>query len=263
MNCVLLTSNSLRHKYVSNKIANEFDLELIITEEKSDKIEDTKGLNEEDKHLIKSHFKKRASSENIYFSDYSHFPKNTEHIKVANGKINSQFIHNRLLNIDPDAIFLFGTSIIKPFILKSFKNKIINLHLGLSPYYKGSGTNLWPLYFDEPECVGTTIHLAEEKVDAGAILYQLRPDLCSGDTIHDIGNKTIKKAGHVYPQIVKKYLMGEINPQKQTPLKGKTLKISDFTPSILRKTIQKIENGLIKDYLSNKKYRDNSKPIVH
>ena len=89
-------------------------------------------------------------------------------------------------------IILFGSSIIKPPLLEFFNKKIINIHLGLSPYYRGSGTNFWPLVNNEPECVGATIHLAVLKVDAGSILAQARPESLSElDNSHDIGCKAI------------------------------------------------------------------------
>ena len=41
-------------------------------------------------------------------------------------------------------------------ILKEFRSKIINAHLGLSPYYRGSGTNIFPFVNKEIEYVGVT-----------------------------------------------------------------------------------------------------------
>ena len=65
------------------------------------------------------------------------------------------------------------------------------MHLGLSPYYRGSGTNFWPLVDRLPECVGVTIHLAIPSVDAGPILTQVRPDIEPTDRAHEIGSRAI------------------------------------------------------------------------
>jgi hypothetical protein len=69
----------------------------------------------------------------------------------------------------------------------------VNLHLGLSPYYKGAGTNFWPLAKGEPECVGATFHILTREVDAGPCLPG-GPTWRSGDDAHDIGFNVVRKA---------------------------------------------------------------------
>ena len=112
----------------------------------------------------------------------------------------------------PDFVILYGSSIIKPPLLDFYKDKMINLHLGLSPYYRGSGTNFWPLVNREPECIGATIHLAVQRVDAGEILAQVRPAAEAGDRAHELGTKTIVAALDLMPHIRSLYAAGQIAP---------------------------------------------------
>lgn len=259
---ILLTSTSIRHMFIAHSLSNKFDLQLIVTEEKSPRITSTDGLSEQDRKLIDSHFKAREDTEQLYFNDYKSFPKGIKHLSLEYNMINHVDTYNLIASLKPDAIILFGTSIIKDPLLGVFDGQIINLHLGLSPYYKGSGTNLWPLYYDEPECVGATIHLAVKKVDAGAILHQYRPDLTVKDNIHDIGNKVILKGGEILPQVVDKYLNGSIKPVPQSKSGGKILKVADFTPDILRETIHKLQKGMMSEYIKKKHVLDAQKPII-
>ena len=196
MKVVLLTSDSLRHKYIAHCLNEQLDLALIVTEEKSPAIESTDSLNESDAQFVDEHFKGRAASEQHYFGEYINFPDKVVHKEVKHGAINSDAVYELICNYEPDRIILFGTSIIKNPLLSAFDHKIINLHLGLSPYFKGSATNLFPIYHKQLECIGATIHVATAKVDEGPILHQLRPDITLGDTIHDIGNKVIFKVGY-------------------------------------------------------------------
>jgi hypothetical protein len=46
--------------------------------------------------------------------------------------------------MSPDLIISYGCSIIKRPLIEYFDKKFINIHLGLSPYYKEGGTNFWP-----------------------------------------------------------------------------------------------------------------------
>ena len=261
MKIVLLTSDSLRHKFITAEISKQLDLKLIVIEAKSAKIQDTSELNKEDAKFISGHFESRAKSEKQFFGDYNDFPENIPQLIVPHGGINTEKVNDAIDKITPDYIVLFGTSIIKEPLLSNYSGKIINLHLGLSPYYKGSATNLFPYYHNEPECVGATIHLATAKVDQGSILYQLRPDIEVGEDPHSIGNKTILKAGNMLPGILITYSKGKTIPKTQTST-GRICRIKDLTPIVLRKIYDNFEKEMIKDYLENKKLRDGEKPIV-
>ncbi|MCC6721074.1 MAG: hypothetical protein IT243_02650 [Bacteroidia bacterium] len=255
---VLLTSNHLRHKYIAHKLFEEFNLKCIITEEKSHLIQG--HLNEGINPLIKNHFEGREKSENYFFGSFSTFPE-TELIELPHGSINSEKVLEILKLYAPDYIILFGTSIIKETILNAFPNRIINLHLGLSPYYKGSATNLWPLYYNEPECVGATIHLAAEKVDAGDILFQIRPEYDSIDTIHSLGNKVIKISGKILPEIILKYNKSLILPVHQAET-GMVFKNKDFNPEILSMIYRNFKNGMMNLFINSKDLRLSKKPII-
>ena len=57
-----------------------------------------------------------------------------------------------------DLFIVFGSSFIKnEWLINFLIKKAINIHMGLSPFYKGSSCNFWALY-DNPEHVGATIH---------------------------------------------------------------------------------------------------------
>jgi methionyl-tRNA formyltransferase len=146
-------------------------------------------------------------------------------------------------------------------LLKVFERKVINIHLGLSPYYRGSGTNFWPLFYNEPESVGATIHLATSKVDAGDILYQVRPIVVSGDNIHDFGNKTIIAATEVLYDVVAAYNKDTIVSDVQDLSNSKLCRRKDLTAQAIEAVYQNFENGLVANYLANKLEKDGIKPI--
>jgi len=261
MKIVLLTSDSLRHKFIAAEISKQLDLKLIVIEAKSAGIQDTSELNKEDAEFISAHFEARNKSETLFFGDYKEFPEEIPQWRIPHGNINSVQVNNAIDKLTPDFIVLFGTSIIKDPLLGKYSGKIINLHLGLSPYYVGSATNLFPYYYNEPECVGATIHLATAKVDQGSILHQLRPNIEVNVDLHNIGNKTILKAGKMLPGILITYSKGKILPKIQNPI-GRICRVKDLTPAVLRTIYDNFEKGMITEYLHNKKFRDGEKPIV-
>ena len=73
---------------------------------------------------------------------------------------------NQIKKNNPDIIIVYGSSIIAP-LTNDFKNKIINVHLGLSPYYRGSGTNFYPILNSKPEYIGVTFMFLDKGIDTG------------------------------------------------------------------------------------------------
>lgn len=260
MKIVLLTSESYRHKYIAHKLFQHFDLKLIITEKKSVMIENVSDLEKNDKFFINNHFEQRKKSELNYFFDYQLFP-DTPFLSVNHGEINSEFVFEKIKKIEPDFIVLFGTSIIKNPILNYFDGKIINLHLGLSPYYKGSATNLFPILFKDFEGIGATIHIATEKVDDGPILHQLRPEININDSLHDIGNKVIRKAGIELPKIITFFGNGDLKGIKVSG-QGVLCKNKDLTVEKLKIIYSNINQETLRVFIENYSNKCAKKPIV-
>ncbi len=48
----------------------------------------------------------------------------------------------------------------------------INYHAGINPKYRGQHPGYWALASDDAENAGVTIHLVDEGVDTGSVLYQ-------------------------------------------------------------------------------------------
>jgi hypothetical protein len=70
-----------------------------------------------------------------------------------------------------DLIISFGyRHIISKEIIKSVNCPIINLHISYLPYNRGAHPNFWSFYDKTPS--GVTIHLVNEGIDTGPIIYQ-------------------------------------------------------------------------------------------
>lgn len=263
MRIAFLTGTSLRHKYMAHQLASTMDVALVVAEEKSSAITAVDGYSAEEAALLQKHFEERDKTEAAFFGSYSKFPDNTPCISVAHGELHKETVLSALKKKNIDAVALFGSSIVKEPILSLFPDKIVNLHLGLSPYYRGSGTNFFPLFYGEPECLGATFHLATAAVDAGGILHQFRPEAVSNeDSIHTLGNTIIREAGKLYPIVLTGYLSGTLQPKLHiSKEKGKLFRVRDFTPRVLQ-TVQTNLQAHLKKYFDNKTARDTSKPIV-
>jgi methionyl-tRNA formyltransferase len=80
--------------------------------------------------------------------------------------------------LQPDIIVVNGTRIISKKILQSTNAIFVNMHVGITPYYRGSHGGYWALRNNDAANFGTTIHLIDAGIDTGAVLKQvfIKPD---------------------------------------------------------------------------------------
>lgn len=92
--------------------------------------------------------------------------------------VNDDKVKNILIQSQPDIVLVNGTRIISKKILESTNAPFVNMHVGITPWYRGSHGGYWALYNKDPGNFGTTIHLIDKSVDTGAVLKQvfMQPD---------------------------------------------------------------------------------------
>jgi len=257
---VLITSNALRHHFVANYLSDHLNLAGVVSEAK---LASAQGATAAEDEIIKTHLRELKEKEREFFGEHENFKIPARNmLEVARGASNGTEVFEWIKNKNPDYLILFGSSIIKNPLLEYFKDKTINLHLGLSPYYRGSGTNFWPLVFREPECVGATIHLATLEVDAGAILGQVRPDYALGDNCHTLGFKTVIAATHLLVRIIEGYNQGNLTGHRQNLSIGKVFKKKDFNAEAVLVMRKNFETGMIEEYLDKQIARNQRYPII-
>ena len=164
---------------------------------------------------------------------------------------NSQRSAQFVKNYKPDIAFVFGPDIIKSPLLDFLPEQSINMHLGLSPWYKGSATLFWPFYFLEPQFAGVTFHKIVRKIDAGSILHQSIPSLSKGDGIHQVGVNAVLQAKNDLENLIDliKNESAAYHAQKQT---GKLFLTRDFKPVNLRVIYDVFNDQIVDDYLRGK-----------
>jgi folate-dependent phosphoribosylglycinamide formyltransferase PurN len=260
-NIIILTGQGLRHRYVAHQLARGNNVLGIINEAKAPIVAPSTQLCAADQAVIDLHFKERDAVEAKLLGAVPEFPK-TEVLNVPNGTSNSPELFEWVKQRQPDFIVLYGSSIIKPPLLDYYENRIVNMHLGLSPYYRGSGTNFWPLVNGEPECVGATIHLAVLKVDAGSILAQVRPLAAATDRVHELGTKTIMAGAKVLALAPSLLADGIAAPKGQDLSRGRVYRNRDFNADAVRTAWKKLDAGMMAEYVTQREARCRSFPIV-
>lgn len=255
MKIALFTGTALRHLYYAAKIASSADVVLHVKTMRSQDLADEisgDAFSASDRALLKTHSDLRSAKEREYFLPLAEsMPDVPVAIEVAMKELNSQKIVNALQESHAEAVIVYGTGLLKSPLLSIAPRWVINLHAGLSPYYRGAATLYWPIYFMEPQSVGFTLHLIDEHIDSGPIIHQNRPEIRAKDTIHDLGCRTITVAADDMLKLLPKIERGEIEPKPQLS-KGKIFYERDFKPYHLRVTDFLMRERLFEEYLKNR-----------
>lgn len=95
--------------------------------------------------------------------------------------------------------------------VKSFPNKIVNIHPALLPKYGGKG--MYGKYVHEAvvknkeKKSGITIHWVNEAYDEGAIIFQTTCDLKSSDTPDDVAEKVHQLEYEHYARVIERVIL--------------------------------------------------------
>lgn len=244
---VIITGDQLRHNYFVGRLNGHFDVRGVVSESV---YQPTIEGSVEDISDLRRHFDQRDQAERRFFASSREISITPDRLlRVSKGEANSDHVFEWIMAKDPQYLVLYGSSIIRERLLTAFDGKTINMHLGLSPYYRGSGTNFWPLVNGEPELVGVTIHLATLDVDAGAILKQVRPSISKGDRNHDIGCKSIIAGTGAMIDSIIGYAEGTIT-QKPQAEGGRLYRRADFNVNAVRQMWHNLDSGMIEAYLA-------------
>ncbi len=96
-------------------------------------------------------------------------------------------------------------------IIDAFPNKIINIHPALLPKYGGKGMygmHVHNAVVENKETVsGITIHFVNENYDEGAIIFQKRINVLTGDSAEDIAQKIHTLEYEYFPKIIEKVIL--------------------------------------------------------
>jgi len=99
------------------------------------------------------------------------------------GSVNMKQCRDALRLLNPDVVAVYGTRIIRRETLRSIPAPFINYHAGINPKYRGQHPGYWALVNADPDHAGVTIHLVDEGVDTGDVLYQERVPFTQDDNI--------------------------------------------------------------------------------
>ena len=147
-----------------------------------------------------------------------------------------------LLDADkPDIIVVYGTRIIRDNIFRRAGKVTLNMHTGLSPYYRGDSTLFWPVYYNDPDHLGVTVHKLVAEVDGGDIVHTGKVDYSPGDTEADLFSKGVKVGTELYLKAVHAALDNTIEYHPQDLSQGREFSWTHRTVAAEKQVLANLE----------------------
>lgn len=268
MRIVILTGSELRHKFFRTVMAAAKGVEVLQSyceglENTVHTIVEGRTENSEDSELERRHLAARERSEHDFFGLVANImPDRSNPVFIPRGTVSEQA--EAIKALQPDLLIAYGCSLVREPLLSWFQGRFLNVHLGLSPWYRGSGTNFWPLVNGEPEYVGATFMHIDAGVDTGEIVHQIRARVFPGDDPHKIGNRLIGDMALTYIELVRNFnrFQHQAQPQLQPGSTDHVYRRRDFSAAATRKLLQQFKDGLVDRYLLEYESRCGKVPLV-
>jgi Formyl transferase len=132
------------------------------------------------------------------------------------GSVNAPAAQAALRRLAPDVVIVYGTRIIKWRTLGSVGAPFINYHAGINPKYRGQDGAYWARSQRDDTHAGVTVHLIDEGIDTGGVLYQAKVDFAPNDNIATYQHRQMAAALPLLRRAVEDALKGQLRPRRIT-----------------------------------------------
>jgi methionyl-tRNA formyltransferase len=253
MKITLFTANSRRHNYFINLLATISD-ELFVVQESRTIFPGLVKSERVSSKTMDNYFQKVSSAEQKIFGNNYINSKNVKIMPLRAGDLNNckmKFLKDFLKS---DFYIVFGSSYIKGELIDFLiKRKAVNIHMGVSPYYRGTDCNFWALYDENPHLVGATIHMLSKGLDSGSMLYHAMAH--PKKNLFEYSMSTVKSAFHSLADRIKSKDIFKYKPEIQNKLKEiRYSKLQEFNDNVIKRFNKKKPNkkfNFKKDMLKN------------
>jgi len=91
--------------------------------------------------------------------------------------------------------------ILSPYFIKTYQNKIMNIHPALLPSFPGLHAQEQAVEYGV-KISGCTVHFVDEGVDSGPIILQKAVEVSDDDTEESLAEKILKEEHQIYPRAI-------------------------------------------------------------
>ena len=120
--------------------------------------------------------------------------------RLAYEKVIVRILKNQEINLVVLAGFM---RILTPYFIKSYRDKIINIHPAYLPQFKGAHA-IRDAFGAKVKETGVSVHWVTEKVDSGKIILQEKVKISPKDTLESLEKKIHAVEHKLYPKAIQR-----------------------------------------------------------
>jgi methionyl-tRNA formyltransferase len=159
--------------------------------------------------------------------------------------INSESVAQAIGAAAPDVIVVSGTRLLRsPIVELQAALGMVNLHTGLSPYYRGGPCTFWALYNEQPEFAGATVHYLTKGIDSGDMILSARARIEEGDGVAALDSRVIDLGHQLVLRALELLERGDA-PRVPQWEKGRLFQYRDFTVEARLDLERRLQDGLV------------------
>ncbi len=193
MKITVFTGNQVRHIALINALAQVAEQVYVVQECKTifpGIVDDITPKSS----IMETYFGYVQEAEKKVFGKLCFLGDKIKTLAIKNGDLCHLTVNDISEIKNSDYYIVFGASYIKGSLFDFLlEHHAINIHIGVSPYYRGSACNFWALYDRKPEYVGATVHLLDRRMDGGNILFHALPKADEYDAF-ELGMRAVEAA---------------------------------------------------------------------
>jgi methionyl-tRNA formyltransferase len=228
---VVVTADGPEHRYVTNRICEEFEVAAILVTDPAPRRSWKKVLKSGfakflDKSLwrlflkaIRDDSKRAAELDRVLGARSRVFEQPQKVLRVGRPKAGG--LLREVERLAPEFLAVYGTAIIPDAVLDAATKRSFNMHTGISPFYRGTACAFWPLYFGEPEQVGATVHECTSDVDGGEIYFTGKASLYRDESVHSVFARAAAAGAEGYVAVLRDAIAGTLQGKRQDLTEGR------------------------------------------
>lgn len=254
MKIAVFTSNQPRHAALVHSLAEVASEVCAVIECKTNfpgKIADRVPKSP----VMEEYFSHVLRAEREVFGSIKFSPPNASVLPLREGDLNHIDMEILKPALDADHFVVFGSSYIKGELGEFLvEKKAKNIHMGVSPYYRGNSCNFWALYDGRPDLVGATVHVLSKGLDSGGMLFHALPEAAPTDPFV-FGMKAVRAAQRGLVHYLSKGELDDMETVDQDrEQEFRYSRAADFTDAVAEEYLQKcIRDEELGRYLDEKR----------
>ncbi|MBT5299759.1 MAG: methionyl-tRNA formyltransferase [Rhodospirillaceae bacterium] len=214
---------------------------------------------------MKSYFRRVMDAEKEIFGMPRFSPSNARHLVMRSGDVNKLNMDTFSPILESEYIVVFAATWIRPPLIDALiAQKAVNIHMGTSPWYRGSSCNFWALHDNRPDLVGATIHMLSSGLDNGSVLFHALPDTQPADPFV-LGMKAVRSALISITERIGDGTLFDVPPVSQDSSQEiRYTRNADFTDAVAAAYLKRaMSPDAVGDALENRDLGMFVRPLVH